>query len=450
MNIISRVSTPDEERWRIYNKIARRILPLILVGYTLAQIDRLNVSFAKLQMADDLGLSEAMYGFGAGIFFIGYCLFEIPSNMILHKVGARMWLARIMIVWGLLSAATMLVSTPMQFYVLRFLLGIAEAGFYPGALLYLTYWFPPFVRGQATSIMLLATSLSAFIGGPVAGAIMSGFDGSLGWRGWQWLYLLEGLPAVLMGLIFWLVLRNGPRDVTWLSKDEQALVARDLEQGGQAGSHRHDKFRDSFRNVNIWCLVGANFCNLCTLYGIQFWLPTIITQVSQTAVFATGLIAAAIAIPAMAMVVLYARHSDRSGERRWHAVIGFSISLVGLVMAGIGGENPWIVLIGLVIAQCGVAGTSVMIFSLPATFVIGAAAATAFALITTLGNLAGYASPFIIGLILESTGAFSASFYGLAGLTVVGAGIILITPALRQPRAAGADEARPITEAAGL
>jgi sugar phosphate permease len=436
MNIISRASTPDEERWRVYNKIALRILPLILIGYTIAQIDRLNVAFAKLQMADDLAMSEAMYGFGAGIFFIGYCLFEIPSNMILHKVGARLWLARIMVVWGVLSAATMFVTTPEQFYVLRFLLGVAEAGFYPGALLYLTYWFPPFARGQATSILLLGTSFAALIGGPLAGAIMSGFDGTLGWRGWQWLYLLEGLPAVGMGLIVWLVLRNGPREVTWLNKREQEIVAGDLEQVGTAATHQHHRFGDAFRNVNIWCLVGANFCNLCTLYGIQFWLPTIITQVSETGLLATGIISALLTVPSMAVVVLYARHSDRSGERRWHAVTGFVISFFGLMLAGFGGENQWLVLSGLVLSQCGIAATAVSIFALPAVFVVGAAAATAFALITTLGNLAGYASPYIIGIILDATGQFSSSFFGLAAMTVLGALIILITPALRQPHVA--------------
>lgn len=434
IQLISRGSVPDEQRWIIYNKIAIKILPLVLAAYTIAQIDRLNVAFAKLQMADDLAMTDAMYGFGAGIFFIGYCLFEIPSNMILHKIGPRIWLARIMIVWGLLSAATMLVETPFQFYILRFLLGLAEAGFYPGALLYLTYWFPPFARGQATSILLLATSLAAIIGGPLAGAIMGGFDGVAGWRGWQWLYLLEGLPAVAMGFVVWFSLRNGPRDAHWLTTEQQEIVERDLSASVSRDSQHHHKFGDAFSNINIWCLVLANFCNLCTLYGIQFWLPSIIAQVSGTGLFATGIIAALLAFPSMLVLILVARRSDRSGDRRRYAAIGFAISAFGLLLAGYGGNNAGFVLTGLVIAQCGVSATAVNIFSLPATFVVGAAAATAFALITTLGNLAGYVSPYLIGVMLDATGKFSIPFFGMAALTVVGAAVIMLTPALRKAR----------------
>lgn len=450
MKFISRASVPDEDRWRIYNRIAIRILPLILVGYTVACIDRLNVAFAKLQMSSDLGLSDAMYGFGAGIFFIGYCLFEIPSNMILHKVGARLWLARIMIVWGILCSATMFVQTPTQFYVLRFLLGVAEAGFYPGALLYLTYWFPRTSRAQATSVMLLGTSISALLGGPIAGSIMSGLDYVHGWRGWQWLFLLEGMPAVLVGVVVWLVLRNGPRDAEWLSDREKAVVLEDLARDAaeQPEGHRHS-FGDAFRNWNIWCLVGANFCNLCTLYGIQFWSPTIISQVSGTGVLGTGMIAAAMAVLPMVTLVLYARHSDRTGERRWHAVCGFTISLCGLMLCGFATENPTLVLAGLVIAQCGVAATSISIFSLPATFVLGAAAAAGFALITTLGNFAGYASPYLIGVLRQGTGSFSIPFFGLAGLAVIGAAIILTTPALRKRAANRLPMDGQVTEAVG-
>ncbi|HVY86841.1 MAG TPA: MFS transporter [Caulobacterales bacterium] len=431
MKFISRGSVPDEERWTIYNKIGWRILPLILIGYTIACIDRLNVSFAKLQMAADIGLSNAMYGFGAGIFFIGYCICEIPSNMILHRVGARLWLARIMIVWGVISVATMFIATPLQFYVLRFLLGVAEAGFYPGALLYLTYWFPRFARGQATSIMLLGTNFASLLGGPLAGSIMSGLNGAGGWRGWQWLFLLEGLPAVLVGVAVWVVLRNGPRDAKWLGAKEQDIVTGDLaaDQASQGG-HGHG-YGDAFRNVNIWFLVLINFCNLCILYGILFWQPTIITQVSGAGVFDTGLIAAAIAVLPMATLILYARSSDRSDERRWHGVMGFAMSLCGLVLAAALPNNTWAVLASLVIVNCGIQATSLIIFSLPAIFARGASAATGFALITTLGNFSGYASPYVIGILRENTGGFSTAFFALAALSVLGAFLVLLMPGLR-------------------
>jgi len=198
MHLIGRTSVSDDARWRVYNKIAWKILPLLLIAYTLASIDRVNVAFAKLQMSSAIGLTEAMYGFGAGIFFIGYCLVEIPSNMILHKVGARLWLSRIMIVWGLITVATMFISTPMQFYIVRFVLGVAEAGFYPGALLFMTYWFPARLRSQAAATMILGASFAAIIGSPASGGIMHFMNGWLGVSGWQWVFVVEGMPAALI------------------------------------------------------------------------------------------------------------------------------------------------------------------------------------------------------------------------------------------------------------
>lgn len=451
MIFISRASTPDVERWRLYNKIAVRILPMVLLGYTIACIDRMNVAFAQLQMGSDLGLSATMYGFGAGVFFIGYCIFEIPSNMILHKIGARVWLARIMIMWGLVSAATMFVQTPTQFYVLRFLLGVAEAGFYPGVLLYLTYWFPRYARGQAVAVVLLGTSFASILGGPLAGAIMQYMDNLGGLRGWQWLFVVEGLPASVLGVVFLIVMRNGPRDAQWLTPAEKEVVIADLEgeaqlQGRQGGGlHR---FGDAFRNTNIWCLVFANFCNLCTLYGILFWLPTIVQQVSQTSVFATGVIASGLAIVPCIVMILSGRHSDKTGERRWHAAAGFLTSLTGLVLAGTFSDNPYLVMLGLVLGHCGVSMAASAIFALPATFVLGAAAAAAFALITTVGNFAGYTSPFLIGVLRDATGGFSAAFYALAVVALLGAITILSTPALRQKKAAEPPQGQAIADQA--
>lgn len=452
MKFIGRTCTPDEERWRIYNKIAVRILPLVFLGYTIASIDRMNVAFAKLQMGSDLGLSNTMYGFGAGIFFIGYCLFEIPSNMILHRVGARVWLARIMIMWGLLSAATMFVQTPMQFYVLRFLLGVSEAGFYPGALLYLTYWFPRYARSQAVSYLLLGTSFAAIVGGPLAGSIMQFLDNVAGLRGWQWVFLIEGLPASILGIIVLIVLKNRPAEASWLTAREKEIVIGDLAEDARMQASRggdRKRFGDAFRNVNIWCLVFANFCNLSTLYGVQFWIPTIIERVARTSVFATGLVTAALAVVPATALILAARHSDKTGERRWHAAAGFLTSLVGLTLAGTFSDNAYLALTGLVLANCGVSIAATAIFALPATFVVGAAAAAAFALITTVGNLAGYASPFLIGVLRDATGGFSLAFYGLGAVALIGAIIILSTPALRSGSPIAPRPADPAPRAAG-
>jgi sugar phosphate permease len=435
MGLIGRTSVADEARWRAYNRIAWKILPLLMIGYTIASIDRVNVAFAKLQMSGAIGLTEAMYGFGAGIFFIGYCLVEIPSNMILHRVGARLWLARIMIVWGLLSAATALVKTPVHFYSVRFVLGVAEAGFYPGALVFLTYWFPSNLRAQAISIMVLGTSFAAILGSPLSGAIMSFMDGLGGLAGWQWVFIVEGLPASLLGVVIFMVLRNGPSEAPWLSHEEKALVTADLaeEKAAQAAAGVGHRFADAFRNPNIWCIVVANFCNLSTLYGIQFWLPTVIQKVGKTTVFNTGLIASGLALIPCVVLIANARHSDKTKERRLHATFGFVASACGLAIAGSFGGNVYLTMAGLVLAHSGFVMASTTIFSLPGTFVMGAAAAAGFALITTLGNFAGYTTPYLFGVLRDATGSFSAGFYGMSAVALIGAAAIFLTPALRKP-----------------
>lgn len=441
MNLIARTSVTDDVRWRIYNRIAWKFLPLLLLGYICANIDRVNVAFAKLQMSEAIGLTEAMYGFGAGIFFIGYAFVEIPSNMILHRVGPRLWLSRIMIVWGLISATTMFVQTPVQFYVIRFVLGIAEAGFYPGALLFMTYWFPSRLRGQAIAVMILGSSLASMIGSPLSGAIMTYMNGLGGLAGWQWVFVIEGLPSTLLGIVLLIRLRNGPADAAWLTAEEKALVISDLDAENrvhvEAGRHR---FGQAFRNPNIWCVIVANFCNLSTLYGIQFWLPTVIRKLGGTSIFNTGLIAAGLALIPCFVLFANARHSDRTSERRWHAAFGFGLSATGLCLAGTSDGNIYLTLLGMVMASSGQVICSATIFALPGTFVTGAAAAAGFALITTIGNFSGYTTPYLFGVMQEATGDFSAGFYAMGGVALVGAIAILATPALRTGRTAGKDD----------
>jgi len=443
MNLIGRASVPDDARWRVYNRIAWKILPLLLIAYTLASIDRVNVAFAKLQMSHAIGLTEAMYGFGAGIFFIGYCLVEIPSNMILHRVGARLWLSRIMIVWGIITAGTMFVSTPVQFYVVRFVLGIAEAGYYPGALLFMTYWFPARLRAQAAATMILGASFAAIIGSPASGGIMHFMDGWAGLAGWQWVFVVEGLPATILGVVLLIVLRNGPAQAPWLDAQEKKLVIDDLEseRRAQDAEGQGHNFIAAFRNPNLWCVLIANFCNLSTLYGIQFWGPTVIQKAGGTSVAMTGLIAAGEALIPCVVLIINARHSDRTGERRWHATVGFACSVIGLAIAGTFTDSIVLMLGGIILAHSGQVIVSGTIFSLPATFVTGAAAAAGFAFITTMGNFAGYTTPYLFGVLRDATGSFSAGFYGMAALPLIGAIAILVTPALRKGR-------QPVGEAA--
>lgn len=433
MNLIGRASVADDARARLYNRVAWRILPMMLAGYTLANLDRVNVAFAKLQMSKAIGLSDSMYGFGAGVFFLSYALVEIPSNMTLHRVGARLWLGRIMIVWGLVSSATMLVHTPHQFYAIRLLLGVAEAGFYPGVLLFLTLWFPRNLRAQATSIMLLGSSLASLVGSPISGAVMHYLDGAAGLAGWQWLFVVEGVPASVLGIIVLLVLRDRPGEAAWLSAKEKALLSTDLEAGLVELPPGRDRFGDAFRNANIWCVVLANFCNLSTLYGIQFWLPTIIQKGIGGSVLTTGLIASAMSVVPCLVLLANARHSDRTRERRWHAVTGFAFSFVGLAVAGAFGGHIAVCLAGLLAAQCGFVIVSGTIFSLPGTFVTGAAAAAGFALITTIGNVVGYTTPYLIGVLHDATGSFGAGFYLMSLMSVIGSATILLMPALRAP-----------------
>jgi MFS family permease len=354
--------------------------------------------------------------------------------MILHKVGARIWLARIMVVWGILSAATALVQTPIHFYGIRFILGVAEAGFYPGALLFLTYWFPQHLRAQAISVMVLGSSFASIIGSPLSGAIMGFMDGWGGLAGWQWVFVIEGLPASILGVIIFIVLRNSPSEAKWLSAEEKALVVADLaaEKQAQADAGVGHRFADAFRNPNIWCIVVANFCNLSTLYGIQFWLPTVIKKVSGASVFHTGLIAAGLALIPVVVLIANARHSDKTRERRWHATIGLLIQFAGFALAATFIDNAFISLSALVLAQCGFVMVSSIIFSLPGTFLAGAAAAAGFALITTLGNFAGYSTPYLFGVLNEATDSFSAGFYGMGVISLIGAIAIFSTPALRK------------------
>jgi len=294
--------------------------------------------------------------------------------------------------------------------------------------------------------MLLGNTLSAIIGAPLSGAIMRFLDGWGGLGGWRWVFAIEGLPATFLGILFLIVLRNGPRDASWLTEKQKALVTADLEaeRARQAAAGVRHRFKDAFQNPNIWGVVFANFCNLSTIYGIQFWLPSIVQRLNGSSVFDTGLIIAGLTLIPSIVLVLNARHSDRTQERRWHAVTGFALSASGLVIAGLWSSHPWLALSGLVMAHSGALIVSGTVFSLPATFVTGAAAAAGFALITTVGNLSGYTTPFLFGVLRDATGNFSAGFFGMSLLSAIGAVAILLIPALRRKGTPAAAPAREV------
>lgn len=342
MNLIARSTFDNEQDSTLYNRIAWRLLPFLFVLYIVAFLDRVNVGFAKLQMAADIGLSDMAFGFGAGVFFIGYCLCEIPSNMMLQRVGARFWIARIMVVWGILSVSMLFVTTPNQFYVLRFLLGMAEAGFYPGVVLYMTYWFPSYARSQGMAWFNLGIAMAGVIGSPLSGWIMQTFAGVHGMAGWQWLFLIEGMPAVILGVVVFFYLDDRPGKVHWLTAEQNARVVKQLaaqrEAQEQAGAGHN--FRAAFVNKDLWLLIYVNFALLCGTYGVSFWLPQIVQGLGVKSLAQTGLVAAIPFAVASVCMLVVSRHSDRTRERRWHGTLCNLASALGLAIAAFFHNQP--------------------------------------------------------------------------------------------------------------
>jgi MFS family permease len=434
-----------------FAKVARRLVPLLFAGYFVAFLDRVNVGFAKLQMAGDLHYSDAVYGFGAGIFFIGYFLFELPSNLILTRVGARLWIARIMITWGVISSAFVFAGVmhwgpvapafgctdaEFSFYVLRFLLGVAEAGFYPGVILILTFWFPAERRAQMVAWFMTAIAASNVIGSPISGAILQFLDGAQGLRGWQWLFLVEAVPSVLLGIIILAILPNGPESARWLSQKERDLVAERVsaDEPAKAELGQRHNVVDIFTDLRVWTLALIYFCAVLAFYAVNFWMPTIVEEIGidKGDYLEVGLLTMIPwGVAAIAMVA-WARHSDRTGERRWHFIIGILTATVGLFMLAFVGHAPVASIVGLTLVTAGVLAGVVVFWSLPTAFLSGAAAAGGIAWINSLANLAGYFGPDLIGRIRTATGGdATAAFLVLAAAALLGALLTYAIPAIR-------------------
>ncbi len=407
----------------LYRKIAWRIMPILLVGYIIAYIDRVNVSFAKLQMVGDLKFSDSVYGIGAGIFFLGYFAFEIPSNIILHKVGARVWICRVMITWGIVSALTALVHTPWQFYTARLLLGVSEAGFFPGMILYLTYWFPAHRRAAMVAILLAGNPVSGILGGPLSGFILHHFAASKGIAGWQWLFILEGLPAILFGVVIFLFLGNRVAEAKWLSADERAAVAADIHV--EAAAKSHVSLASAFTSSTIWLLCAIFFGIEMGSYAVGFWQPTIIRQTGVKDAFTIGLLTTIPYAAALVSLVLTGRHSDRTGERRWHTIVPSLTAAVGFVLCTQAGSNTPLAMFGLVLAAAGVITSVAQFWALPTSFLGGNAAAAGIAFVNCTGNLGGFFSPTIIGFLNTHTGNLNSGLYLIAGCMIASSILIL-------------------------
>ena len=423
--------TPEFEE-ATFKKVGAKLIPFLFLCYIVAFLDRVNVGFAKLKMAADLQFSDAVYGFGAGIFFIGYFIFEVPSNVLLEKVGAKWWIARIMITWGIISSAFMFVNSETWFYILRFLLGVAEAGFFPGVILYMTYWFPSSRRAKMTALFMTAIAISNVIGSPISGAIMQYMDGASGMRGWQWLFLLEGLPSVVIGVLVIFLLPNNPQDCKWLTQPERDLVDQRVREdvaakGDLGGKHN---FMDAFKDGRVWALAVVYFCGVVGFYAVNFWMPTIIQElgIDKKDLLKVGLLSMIPwGVAAVSMVVVGA-HSDKTGERRWHASGSLLVAAVAMVALAMIGKNAVPAIIALTFVTAGILSWVATFWSLPTAFLSGTAAAAGIAWINSVGNLGGHFGPMLIGQIRTATNSTEAAFYALAGLAVLGVIITLMMP----------------------
>lgn len=411
-----------------YRKIAFRLMPFLMLCYFCAYLDRVNVGFAKLQMMSDLQFSEAVYGLGAGIFFIGYFLCEVPSNIVLHKVDARRWIARIMITWGILSGCFAFVQTEWQFYTLRFLLGVAEAGLAPGLLLYLTYWFPSYRRARMTVLWFIAIPISGMIGGPLSGLIMDRMSGVHGWFGWQWMFVIEAIPTVLVGLLVLAVLKDSVQEANWLTQDEKNLVKQELAQDNQH-KEGHASVKEFIADKRLWLLAGIYFCVVMGQYAITFWLPTLIRNSGISDNWHIGLLTSLPYMCAIVVMILAGRSGDHFQERRWHLIIPMCAGAIALTFATLFASNLTLSLICLCIAASGVLTASSLFWMLPTNFLGGVSAAAGIAAVNSFANLAGFCSPYLIGWVTTNTGSNAIGMFLITTVLIFGASLVLRVPA---------------------
>jgi MFS transporter, ACS family, tartrate transporter len=411
-------------------KVTWRLIPFLFLLYIIAWLDRVNVGFAGLQMNTDLGFSSTVFGFGSGIFFLGYCLFEIPSNIILERVGARLWIARIMVTWGLISAGLMFVRTPAVFYLLRFLLGVAEAGFFPGVIYYLSLWYPTAQRARAIAAFMTAVPVTGLIGGPLSGALLE-LDGLHGLAGWQWLFLLEGLPAVILGTSVLFYLNDRPETTHWLTPAERDWLVETLATERKACVLRPN-IHVALTDVTVWklgiifLLVAAGF------YGYSFWAPLIIKSLTGLSNFEVGLVLGAISALTILGMLLNGYHSDRTGERAIHIAMPLLVSAAGLIGCALLHE-PVLAIVALALVPLGHCASYGPFWSMPTQFLTGPAAAAGIALVTMIANVGGFAGPALIGVLKTRTGTHTDAFLLLGGLAVTATLLTLRIGAAQAP-----------------
>jgi D-galactonate transporter len=427
MSFAPPIAADERFTLRTYAKVTWRLIPFLFLCYILAYLDRVNVGFAKLQMLADLHLSDDVFGYGAGIFFIGYFIFEVPSNIILKQVGARIWIARIMVTWGIISAAMMFARSQWVFYTLRFLLGFAEAGFFPGIIYYLTIWYPSRQRARMTAWFMTGIALAGAIGSPMSGSIMHALNGWLGLAGWKWLFVLEGLPSVVVGVWVLLYLDSSIDEARWLSDQEKALLKRNIALDDQ--HKQHARVSDAFASPRVWLLCGVYFCMMIGLYGVGFWLPTLVEGGLglKNRYLAIGLVSAIPYGVAAVGMILVGRSSDLTGERRWHTALSSFVGALGLVLSGVLSHHPWLAIAGLSLGTLGILSAPPLFWTLPTSFLAGTAAAAGIGIINSVGNLGGFVGPNIPVWIKKTISKDpSAPLYAIAACLCVGALLILL------------------------
>ncbi|WP_283648172.1 MFS transporter [Hafnia paralvei] len=437
---ITNTSENEKKIAAVYNKITRRLIPFLILCYFFAYLDRVNVGFAKLHMQDALNFSDTVYGVGAGIFFIGYFLFELPSNLLMQRFGPRFWIARIMISWAILSALMIFVQTPTQFYVLRFLLGVAEAGFFPGIVFYLTLWFPSWRSARTLGLFILVTPLSTIIGSPLSGFILKFFDGVDGLHNWQWLFVVEAIPSFLLAFVVLRYLDNDVKSARWLSTEEKQIVADDLETDRLRNLIANEgkppqNLKMMFRNGYVWLLALIFFSFNIGYCGINFWLPSIIKSSGVNDDFHIGLLAALPYVFGAVFMVWNSRHSDLCCERRWHIAIPAILGAVGLTLSAYcSGSTLWM-MAWICLAMSGTLALIPTYISLPGTLLSGTAAAAGIALVNSVGNLAGFFGPTVLGWLKDNTGSTNVGLYILAAFLLLCAPLMFLLPAkLVNPR----------------
>ena len=422
---------------RTLRKITWRIVPFIMILYLIAYIDRVNIGFAAITMKEDLGFTASILGFGAGIFFLGYFLFEVPSNIILHKVGARIWIARVMVTWGIIAGGMAFVESSTSFYVMRFLLGVAEAGFFPGIILYLSYWFPARNRAGVIALFMAAAPIATAIGSPISAALLE-MHGIMGLAGWQWMFLIEAIPAVILGVVGFFYMTDRPEKAAWLKPDEREWLVKTMqaEDANKGGQQQHSILR-GLANPRVLALALIYFGTSAGLYTLGIWAPQIIKELGVSSM-TVGLLNAIPPIISVVAMILWSRHSDKTNERTWHVALACLTAAVGLAIAASTGSMFGLIA-ALTIVNVGISCSKPPLWSMPTMFLSGAAAATGIATINSIGNLGGFAGPAMIGWVKDQTGSFAGGLYFVAGLLILSTVLTLVLSFTQKNKANSAE-----------